>query len=211
MTSLRLAQWWWFTRQLPQPKSGLFTRDIVWARIILIGSSNPSCPVGDNNRPEGLLHHAKSLLGDIWATRLPPRIANYTFLWPRHMRASIHHPCTNHSAPSISVQTDWAWMLRNTFCPVCSTREDFFLLWDRKIIGVGSICHSCHQSQRVKVTACLAGSTSLQIPVSTAGLFLRWYQRQCVSDEAITGLSRFILLSWCIKNSSSVLKVTIYQ
>lgn len=120
---------------------------------------------------------------------LAPRIANYMFLWPRHMQASIHHPCTNHSVPSISAQTDWAWMLRNTFCPVCSTREDFFLLWDRKFIGVGSICHSCHQSQRVKVTACLAWSTSLQIPASPSGLFLRWYQRQCVTDEAITGLS----------------------
>lgn len=69
MTSLRLAQWWWFTHQLLQPKSGLFNRDNAWAQIILIGSSNPSCPVGDNNRPEGLLHHAKSLLDDIWATR----------------------------------------------------------------------------------------------------------------------------------------------
>lgn len=125
MTSLHLAQWWWFTRQLPQPKSGLFTRDIVWAGIILTGSSNPSCPVGDNNRPEALLHHAKSLLGDIWATRLPPRIANYTFLWPRHMQAFIHHPCTNHSAPSISAQTDWVWMLINTFCPVVAQGRIF--------------------------------------------------------------------------------------
>lgn len=68
-------------------------------------------------------------------------------------------------------------------------RGDPSLLWDRKFISMGSICHSWHQSQRVKVTERLAWSTTPQIPVSSSGIFLRWYQRQRVTDEAITGLS----------------------
>lgn len=37
-----------------------------------------------------------------------------------------HHPCTNHSVPSITAQMDWVGMVRNTSCPVCDTKEGSF-------------------------------------------------------------------------------------
>lgn len=98
---------------------------------------------------------------------------------------SLHKPqCTFNLSPArLRVNAE------KHLLPIVAQREDPSLLWDRKFSGMGSICHSCHQSQRVKVTEHLAWRTSPQIPVSPSGIFLRWYQRQYVTDEAITGLS----------------------
>lgn len=108
--------------------------DNVWALIILIVSSNPSCLVADNNQTEGPQPHAESLLSDIWALTTAYTFAtkdhNYTFPPPPPIQtcANIyaHHPCTNHSVPSITAQMDWVQMVRNTSCPMCNTKEESF-------------------------------------------------------------------------------------
>lgn len=95
--------------------------------------------------------------------------------------------------------TEYKWL--ETPAARCVTqRKDPSLLCDREFISISSMCHPCHQSQKVKVTECVVWSMFPQIPVSSSGIFLWWCQWQCVTDEAMAALSLgSTLVIWSIK------------
>lgn len=134
------------------------------------------------------------------------------FSGPDTRKQSVHHPCTNHNAPSISAQTDWAWMLRNTSCPVCSTKGVSFPAVRQEVHQRG-----LNMSFLTPVTKSESYWTPgmKHNPADSCFPFRNFPPMISVAECDWWGyhrtLSRFVLLSWSIKNSSSVLKVTIYQ